>query len=310
MESLYFSLDENRTQNEFFGELKTVETVKFSDGEIFVNLPESVRGKRVYLFSSPNNSDEIMKLYLAVSAAKSLGAKEIIPVLPYYPYSRSDKRDNKRGAIGAKTVAMTLETLGSTSLITFELHADQIEGFFTIPIIHIKGRDVFHELFSSTNENDVVLCAPDAGAAKRVEYLIDSVKERYDIELSYVIMNKTRKTANVVDKMVLLGDVRDKIVYIYDDMVDTFGTADKAVNTLLENGAKSVKMLASHGILSGPAHERLVNSKLDELFVTNSLPQINNSKISVVSIDKQLFYAIYAIENGLSYESVNTSNKK
>jgi ribose-phosphate pyrophosphokinase len=310
MESLYFSLDENRTQNEFFGELKTVETVKFSDGEIFVNLPESVRGKRVYLFSSPNNSDEIMKLYLAVSAAKSLGAKEIIPVLPYFPYSRSDKRDNKRGAIGAKTVAMTLETLGSTSLITFELHADQIEGFFTIPIIHIKGRDVFHELFSSTNENDVVLCAPDAGAAKRVEYLIDSVKERYDIELSYVIMNKTRKTANVVDKMVLLGDVRDKIVYIYDDMVDTFGTADKAVNTLLENGAKSVKMLASHGILSGPAHERLVNSKLDELFVTNSLPQINNSKISVVSIDKQLFYAIYAIENGLSYESVNTSNKK
>jgi ribose-phosphate pyrophosphokinase len=309
MESLYFSLDENRTQNEFFGELKTVETVKFSDGEIFVNLPESVRGKRVYLFSSPNNSDEIMKLYLAVSAAKSLGAKEIIPVLPYFPYSRSDKRDNKRGAIGAKTVAMTLETLGSTSLITFELHADQIEGFFTIPIIHIKGRDVFHELFSSTNENDVVLCAPDAGAAKRVEYLIDSVKERYDIELSYVIMNKTRKTANVVDKMVLLGDVRDKIVYIYDDMVDTFGTADKAVNTLLENGAKSVKMLASHGILSGPAHERLVNSKLDELFVTNSLPQINNSKISVVSIDKQLFYAIYAIENGLSYESVNTSNK-
>ena len=310
MESLYFSLDENRTQNEFFGELKTVETVKFSDGEIFVNLPESVRGKRVYLFSSPNNSDEIMKLYLAVSAAKSLGAKKIIPVLPYFPYSRSDKRDNKRGAIGAKTVATTLEVLGSTSLITFELHADQIEGFFTIPIIHIKGRDVFHELFSSTNENDVVLCAPDAGAAKRVEYLIDSVKERYDIELSYVIMNKTRKTVNVVDKMVLLGDVRDKIVYIYDDMVDTFGTADKAVNTLLENGAKSVKMLASHGILSGPAHERLVNSKLDELFVTNSLPQINNSKIIVVSIDKQLFYAIYAIENGLSYESVNTSNKK
>lgn len=310
METLYFSLDENRTKNEFFSELKTVETVKFSDGEIFVNLPESVRGKRVYLFSSPNNSDEIMKLYLAVSAAKSLGAKEIIPVLPYFPYSRSDKRDNKRGAIGAKTVATTLEVLGSTSLITFELHADQIEGFFTIPIIHIKGRDVFHELFSSTNENDVVLCAPDAGAAKRVEYLIDSVKERYDIELSYVIMNKTRKTANVVDKMVLLGDVRDKIVYIYDDMVDTFGTADKAVNTLLENGAKSVKMLASHGILSGPAHERLVNSKLDELFVTNSLPQINNSKIIVVSIDKQLFYAIYAIENGLSYESVNTSNKK
>lgn len=309
MESLYFSLDENRTQNEFFGELKTVETVKFSDGEIFVNLPESVRGKRVYLFSSPNNSDEIMKLYLAVSAAKSLGAKEIIPVLPYFPYSRSDKRDNKRGAIGAKTVAMTLETLGSTSLITFELHADQIEGFFTIPIIHIKGRDVFHELFSSTDENDVVLCAPDAGAAKRVEYLIDSVKECYDTELSYVIMNKTRKTANVVDKMVLLGDVRDKIVYIYDDMVDTFGTADKAVNTLLENGAKSVKMLASHGILSGPAHERLINSKLDELFVTNSLPQKNNSKMSVVSIDKQLFYAIYAIENGLSYESVNSSNK-
>lgn len=309
MESLYFSLDENRTKNEFFGELKRVECVKFSDGEIFVNLPESVRGKRVYLFSSPNNSDEIMKLYLAVSAAKSLGAKEIIPVLPYFPYSRSDKRDNKRGAIGAKTVATTLETLGSTSLITFELHADQIEGFFTIPIIHIKGRDVFHELFENTDEQDVVLCAPDAGAAKRVEYLIDSIKQRYDIELSYVIMNKTRKTANVVDKMVLLGDVKDKTVYIYDDMVDTFGTADKAVDTLLENGAKSVKMLASHGILSGPAHDRLNSSKIDELFVTNSLPQLNNDKITVVSIDKQLFYAIYAIENGLSYESVNTLNK-
>lgn len=309
MESLYFSLDENRTQNEFFGEIKTVETVKFSDGEIFVNLPESVRGKRVYLFSSPNNSDEIMKLYLAVSATKSLGAKEIIPVLPYFPYSRSDKRDNKRGAIGAKTVATTLEALGSTSLITFELHADQIEGFFTIPIIHIKGRDVFHELFSSTNENNVVLCAPDAGAAKRVEYLIDSVKQRCGIELSYVIINKTRKTANVVDKMVLLGNVKDKIVYIYDDMVDTFGTADKAVDTLLDNGAKSVKMLASHGILSGPAHDRLNNSKLDELFVTNSISQVRNEKVTIVSIDKQLFYAVYAIENGLSYERVNKANK-
>ena len=250
-----------------------------------------------------------MKLYLAVSAAKSLGAKEIVPVLPYFPYSRSDKRDNKRGAIGAKTVATTLETLGSTSLITFELHADQIEGFFTIPIIHIKGRDVFYELFENTDEQDVVLCAPDAGAAKRVEYLIDSIKQRYDIELSYVIMNKTRKTANVVDKMVLLGDVKDKTVYIYDDMVDTFGTADKAVDTLLENGAKSVKMLASHGILSGPAHDRLNSSRLEELIVTNSLSQLHSDKLSIISIDKQLYYAIYAIENGLSYERINTKNK-
>ena len=279
---------------------------KFSDGELCVDFTDSVRGKNVFLLSSPITSDAIMNLLLAIDAAKRAGAKEIIPILPYFPYARQDKKDQSRGPIGAKVMAEMIEQRGSTSVITYDLHADQIQGFFNIPVTHIEGKHVFdsyiNDIVQGFEGSEVVLCGPDAGSGKRVKRMRDQVNKRYGVNLNIVMIDKTRKQANVIDEMIIIGDVKDKHVIILDDMVDTAGTLCKAAEVLIENGAKTVNAGISHGILSGPAHERISNSLLNELVISDSLKSKDNDKILIASVTQQIGLAISASINNLSYE--------
>lgn len=293
-------------------ELGYLRNQKFSDGELCVDFIDSVRGKRIYILSSPNTSDEIMKLNLAIDAAKRGAAKEIIAVIPYFPYTRQDKKDQSRGPIGAKVVAEMIEQRGGTSVITYDLHADQIQGFFNIPVTHIEGKNVFDDyihLLLNDSANDIILCGPDAGSGKRVKRMKDQIYNRYGINLNYIMLDKTRKEANVVDEMVIIGDVTNKDVIILDDIVDTAGTLCKAAEVLINSGAKSVRAIISHGVLSGPAYNRIDNSMLTELIISDSLETMVHEKIIVVSVAKQIGIAIAASNKGLSYEGLKTSKK-
>ena len=302
---------------------------KFSDGEICVDFTDSVRGKRVYILSSPNTSDEIMRLMSAIDAAKRAAAREIVAILPYFPYARQDKKDQSRGPIGAKMIANMLESAGVTSLITFDLHADQIQGFFEIPVTHIEGKNVFDNFINEIKTSDTILCGPDAGSGKRVKRMKEQLIKRYGANLSYVMMDKTRVEANLIDKMEIIGDVKDKDVIILDDMVDTAGTLCKAAEVLMEAGAKSVRAIIAHGVLSGPAFERIGESMLTELIISDSLPKHDymklcskdfsestcihikqgSDKIKVISVAEQIGLAIAALNNHLSYEALKASKK-
>jgi len=285
---------------------------KFSDGELCVDFTDSVRGKRVYILSSPNTSDEIIKLNLAIDAAKRGAAKEIIVILPYFPYARQDKKDQSRGPIGAKVMAEMIEQRGATSIITYDLHADQIQGFFNIPVTHIEGKNVFDDyiyFLSSNGMSNIILCGPDAGSGKRVKRMKDQLAKKYNINLNYVMLDKTRKEANIIDEMVIIGDVIGKDVIILDDMVDTAGTLCKAAEVLIENGAKSVRAIISHGVLSGPAYNRIDDSMLTELIISDSLESMVMDKIIVFSVAEQIGMAIAANNLGLSYDALKTSKK-
>jgi ribose-phosphate pyrophosphokinase len=314
-ESLIFSLDgrhdlakEILSEAKYWAlslntELGVLRNQKFSDGELCIDFTDSVRGKRVYLLSSPNISDEIMKLTLAIDAAKINGASEIIPIIPYFPYARQDRKSSLRSGIGAKVIANMIQNCGATTLITFDLHALQIEGFFNIPILHIEGKDVFSEYIASIATENTILASPDAGGVKRVKKIRDFINKYHGINLNYITMDKTRTKANQIDDMVIIGDVQGKDVIIIDDIVDTFGTADKAVNVLIDNGSKNVSMIATHGVLSGPAIDRISNSKLHELIISNSIKTPINNKIKIVSVAKQISKAMLSINNHTSYEN-------
>jgi ribose-phosphate pyrophosphokinase len=302
-------------------QLGSVDKAKFSDGELCVDFKETVRGKRVYLLSSPNTSDEIIKLTLAIDAAKRAAASEVIVILPYYPYARQDKKDQDRGPIGAKVMAKILESSGATAIITYELHADQIQGFFEIPVTHIEGKTVFAEDISKIANESTVLCAPDAGSGKRLKRMKEQIYNFYGIDLPIVMMDKTRKRANEINTMVIIGDVTGKDVIIVDDLIDTAGTLCKAVDVLLDNGAKSVRAYISHPVLSGKAYENIANSNLTSLVVSNSLAiktreeiGTENEKaadiIRVVSATRSIIVAMYAINLGYSYESLKNYNNK
>jgi ribose-phosphate pyrophosphokinase len=283
---------------------------KFSDGELCVDFCNSIRGKRVYLLTSPNNSDEIIKLNLAIDAAKRAAAKEIIPILPYFPYARQDKKDQSRGPIGAKVMVEMIEHRGATGVITFDLHADQIQGFFNIPVTHLEGKNIFDSYVASIYNENTILCGPDAGSGKRVKRMKDQLGKYHDISINYVMLDKTRKQANVIDEMVIIGDVTGKDVIILDDMVDTAGTLCKAAEVIMEAGANSVRAIISHGVLSGPALGRIEKSVLKELIISDSLDKgegdigFGVQKIKVVSMAKQIALAIIAINSHSSYEGL------
>jgi ribose-phosphate pyrophosphokinase len=258
---------------------------KFSDGELCPDFLTSVRGKRIYILSSPNTSAKIIQLNLAIDAAKRAAAGEIIPIIPYFPYARQDKKDQTRGPIAAKVMAEMLENRGSTQVITLDLHADQIQGFFNIPVTHMEGKYIFdryvHDLYVQYGDN-LILCAPDAGASKRVKGFRDTIRERWDIDLGMVMIDKTREKANVVGKVVLIGDVKDKHIVIIDDMCDTAGTLCKAAEELLKLGALSVRAVVTHGIFSGPAYERFSTDALTEIVCSDSLPIASEIKVTVM----------------------------
>ena len=291
--------------------LDIINSQKFSDGELCVDFESSIRGKRVYILSSPNNSDEIIKLNLAIDAAKRAAAREIIPILPYFPYARQDKKDQSRGPIGAKVMVEMIEHRGATGVITFDLHADQIQGFFNIPVTHLEGKNVFDSYIASIYDEDTILCGPDAGSGKRVKRMKDQLANYHDISINYVMLDKTRKQANVIDDMVIIGDVAGKNVIILDDMVDTAGTLCKAAEVIMEAGAKSVRAIISHGICSGPALARIENSVLTELVISDSLRKptdyngiFGNDKLNVISMAKQISLAVSAINSKTSYEGL------
>lgn len=312
MDSVIFNLNNEKLFNKIIekfnpGEIiiGDIKTNTFSDGEVSAYLKTSVRGKRVYLLSTPNDSDKIIQLGLSIDAAKRAGATEIIPIIPYFPYSRSDKKDQTRGPIGAKFIADIIEKAGSTSVITIDLHADQIQGFFNIPLIHLEGKYIFDTYVSELVKtlNNIVLCAPDAGAVKRVKQFRDRIEDLTNIKLPIVMIDKTRKVANQIDEMILIGDVKDSNVIIIDDMCDTAGTLCKAAEHIKISGAKSIYSIVTHGVLSGPAYVRIENSIIDE-FITSDTLEVKENKVTIKSCDNQIYKAIKAINESISIDSL------
>ena len=260
----------------------------FADGEFAVSYEESIRGRDVFLVQSTfPNSDNLMELLLMIDAAKRASAKSIIAVVPYFGWARQDRKDKPRVSIGAKLVANLLSVAGIDRLITMDLHADQIQGFFDVPVDHLYASAVLLPYIESLKTEDLVIATPDVGGSKRA-----SSYSKY-LNVPLVLCNKQRLKANVVASMQIIGDVKGKDVVIVDDMVDTAGTITKAADIMKEAGAKSVRAVASHCVMSGPASERVQNSALEEIVFTDSIPYSNRcSKVKQLSIAKLFAEAI------------------
>ena len=248
-------------------ELGKMNVQHFADGEFEVSFEETVRGCEVYLVQSTfPNSDNLMELLLMIDAAKRASAYSVIAVIPYFGWARQDRKDKPRVSIAAKLVADLLMAAGVNRVITMDLHADQIQGFFNVPVDHLYASSVFIPYIQSLKLEDMVIATPDVGGAKRA----NSYAKFLDVPL--VLCHKQRAKANVVATMTVIGDVKDKNVILVDDMVDTAGTIAKAADLMIANGAKSVRAIASHAIMSDPASERVDNSGMTEIVFTNSIP--------------------------------------
>ena len=262
-------------------ELGKMNIQHFADGEFEVSYEESVRGAHVYLVQSTfPNSDNLMELLLMIDAAKRASAKSIAAVIPYFGWARQDRKDKPRVSIAAKLVADLLSAAGIDCLITMDLHADQIQGFFDVPVNHLYASPVFILYIEQMHLPDLVMASPDVGGAKRA----NSYAKYFNTPL--VLCHKQRAKANVVEKMTIIGDVKDKNVILVDDMVDTAGTICTAANLMKEAGAKTVRALASHAIMSDPASERIMASGLDEMIFSDSIPFDTSKcpKATVISI--------------------------
>ncbi|MDO5771635.1 MAG: ribose-phosphate pyrophosphokinase [Bacteroidales bacterium] len=261
-------------------ELGKMNIQRFADGEFEVSFEESIRGCEVYLIQSTfPNCDNLMELLLMIDAAKRASAKSIIAVIPYFGWARQDRKDKPRVSIAAKLVADLLSTAGIDRLITMDLHADQIQGFFNVPVDHLYASSCFIPYIQSLNLKDLVIASPDVGGAKRA----NSYAKYLNTPL--VLCHKQRAKANVVENMTIIGDVQDKDVILVDDMVDTAGTICKAANLMMENGARSVRALASHAIMSDPASQRIDDSALTEMIFSNSIPHNKDcKKVTILSI--------------------------
>ncbi len=262
-------------------ELGKMNILHFADGEFEVSYEESVRGVHVYLVQSTfPNTDNLMELLLMIDAAKRASAKSITAVIPYFGWARQDRKDKPRVSIASKLVANLLSAAGIDSLITMDLHADQIQGFFDIPVNHLYASSVFVPYLESLHLPDMVIASPDVGGAKRA----NQYAKYFDVPL--VLCHKQRAKANVVESMTVIGEVEGKNVVLVDDMIDTAGTICKAANLMKENGAKSVRALASHAIMSEPASQRIMDSALEEVIFSNSIPfdTARCPKATVISI--------------------------
>jgi ribose-phosphate pyrophosphokinase len=265
----------------FYGqELGKINFQEFSDGEFEPVLDQSVRGGRVFLIGSTfPPADNLLELLLMIDAAKRASAKSVTVVLPYYGLARQDRKDQPRAPIGAKLVANLLTAAGATRIMTMDLHADQIQGFFEIPVDHLYASTIFIDYIKQLNLENLTIASPDMGGAKRAKNYAGHLGA--DVVIAY----KERKKANQVDEMFLIGDVEGRNVILIDDMIDTAGTLCKAADILMANGALSVRAMATHGVLSGKAYENIENSKLSEVIVTDTIPVKTelSSKIKVLS---------------------------
>jgi ribose-phosphate pyrophosphokinase len=283
-----------------FGEpLGKVNVQRFSDGEIGVEFQESIRGQFVFLVQSTfSPTDNLMELLLMIDAAKRASAYKVIAVIPYYGYARQDRKDRPRVAIGSKLVANMLTAAGADRVVTMDLHAPQIQGYFDIPVDHLDSSAIFIPYIESLDLENLTFAAPDVGSANRIR----EIATYFECEM--VICDKHRKRANEIASMVLIGDVTGKDVVLIDDICDTGGTLAKSASLIKEKGARSIRAFCTHPVLSGNAYENIQNSVLEELVVCDTIPVKRLSdKIQVVSTAE--LFAI-AIRNALENKSINS----
>lgn len=277
------------------------EVTRFSDGEFVPSFTDSVRGATVFVVQSTfPPTENLMELLLTIDAAKRASADKVIAVMPYFGWARQDRKDKPRVSIGAKLVANLLTAAGVDRIMTCDLHADQIQGFFDLPVDHVYASKVFIPYLRSLNIENLAIAAPDMGGAKRAN--------AYAKELAcpVIICHKSRERANVVASITAIGDVVGKNIVIVDDLIDTAGTLVKAAEVLMDKGAASVRACATHPVLSGPAYDRINNSCLSEVFVTDTIPlakDADTSKIKVVSMTETFAAIIRKVYN---YEPIST----
>ena len=269
----------NAIAAKYGAEMGKVNFSRYSDGEFQPSFEESVRGTRVFLIGSTNPSSEnLMELLLMLDAAKRASARHITAVMPYFGWARQDRKDKPRVPIGAKLIAKLLETAGATRIITMDLHADQIQGFFERPVDHLYASTIFLPYIKDLKLNNLTIASPDMGGSKRA-YAYSKF-----LSSDVVICYKQREKANIISHIELIGDVQGKNVILVDDMVDTAGTLTKAADLMIERGAISVRAICTHALLSGDAYEKIEASKLEELIVTDSIPaRISHPKVKVLS---------------------------
>jgi ribose-phosphate pyrophosphokinase len=290
-----------------FGEpLGEVNIQKFSDGEIGVAFEESIRGQFVFLVQSTfSPTDNMMELLLMIDAAKRASAYKVIAVIPYYGYARQDRKDKPRVAIGSKLVANMLTAAGADRVVTMDLHAPQIQGYFDIPVDHLDSSAIFIPCIQSLKLDNLIFAAPDVGSANRIR----EVASYFEVDM--VICDKHRKRANEIASMVVIGDVTDRDVVLLDDICDTGGTLAKSAGLLKEKGARSVRAFCTHPVLSGKAYDNINNSVLEELVVCDTIPlKQQSSKIRVVSTAELFAVAIRNAFENKSIDSLFLRGKK
>ncbi|WP_105002490.1 ribose-phosphate pyrophosphokinase [Aureicoccus marinus] len=260
-------------------DLGNIRFSRYSDGEFQPSFEESIRGARIFIIGSTNPSSEnLMEMLLMLDAAKRASARHITAVMPYFGWARQDRKDKPRVPIAAKLIAKMLETAGATRIITMDLHADQIQGFFEKPVDHLFASTLFLPYVENLKLDNLCIASPDMGGSKRA-YAYSKA-----LECDVVICYKQREKANVVTHMELIGEVKGKNVILVDDMVDTAGTLTKAADLMMERGAESVRAITTHGLLSGSAYDRIEKSQLKELIITDSIPTTQTSnKIKILS---------------------------
>ncbi len=305
--SKYFAVKVVEGMNAFKPEenihLGSSDVTMFSDGEFQPAFAESVRGATVFIIQSTfPPTDNLMELLLTIDAAKRASADKVIAVMPYFGWARQDRKDKPRVSIGAKLVANMLRAAGADRIMTCDLHADQIQGFFDIPVDHIYASKVFIPYIKALKIEDLAIAAPDMGGAKRAQAYAK------ELDCPVIICHKSRARANVVADITAIGDVEGKNIIIVDDMIDTAGTLTKAADVLMEKGAKSVRACATHPVLSGKAYENIANSALSEVYVTDSIPlkddpSVDKSKIHVVSLAPTFARIIDKVYN---YEQISS----
>lgn len=274
---------------------------KFSDGEILPLFKESIRDEDVFFVQTTNTSDNIMETLLVIDAAKRAGCRSFTLVAPFQGYSRQDKTDHLRSSIGSKVLADVLVSVGMSRIITIDLHASAIQGFYDVPVIHLNGNKIFIDYIKENQIDDLTILAPDQGAVKRASDFCKAFPDS-----TFAMINKKRIKPNEIHSMELVGEVEGRNVVIVDDMADTLGTLKKASELIMEKGAKSVRAIATHGVLSGKAYENLESSVLSEVLVSDSISSKPSDRLKVISCDKLIAKAIWGLASKKSINEINS----
>ena len=282
--------------------LSKCEVGTFSDGEITVSIGETVRGSDVFIIPStctPVNNN-LMELLIMIDAMKRASAGRITAVIPYFGYARQDRKSKSRDPISAKLVADLISAAGADRVLTMDLHAAQIQGFFNIPLDHMEGMPILSQYIERKNLEDLVIVSPDLGSVNRAR----KIANRLDVPIA--IIDKRRPKPNVSEIMNIIGDIKDKNLLIIDDIIDTAGTLCNAANALKERGAKSVRACATHGILSGPAIDRIEASALEELILLDTIPLADEKKLDKIKVETVAPLFAQAIQRIYADQSVST----